>query len=38
VPPGVYQLNIGLYDPVGGGRVPLPDGATAVTIPNITVP
>ncbi|MBK8988395.1 MAG: hypothetical protein IPM39_20400 [Chloroflexi bacterium] len=38
VPPGVYQINVGLYDPVGGGRVPLPDGATAVTIPNITIP
>jgi len=38
VPAGTYQLKIGLYDPLGGGRVPLPDGETAVTLPNIVVP
>ncbi|MBK6710577.1 MAG: YfhO family protein [Chloroflexi bacterium] len=38
VPAGTYRLHVGLYDPAGGGRVPLPDGATAVTIPDIVLP
>jgi hypothetical protein len=38
VPSGICQINVGLYDPVDGERIPLPDGATAVTILDITVP
>jgi hypothetical protein len=38
VPSGTYQINVGLYDPADGERIPLPDGATAVTIPSITIP
>lgn len=37
VPPGLYQINIGLYDPVTGTRLVLPGGDTAVTLP-ITLP
>ena len=36
-PAGAYELRIGLYDPLGGGRVPLTDGETAVSLP-ITLP
>lgn len=38
VPARSYRLNVGLYDPQSGERVPLAGGATAVTIPNVTVP
>jgi hypothetical protein len=38
LPAGNYQLNIGLYNPQNSERVSLKDGATAVSIPNVTVP
>ncbi len=38
LPAGTYQLNIGLYDPATGDRLTLPNGDTAVTIPNIQIP
>jgi hypothetical protein len=36
-PAGTYELRIGLYNPSGGGRVPLADGETAVSLP-VTLP
>ena len=32
LPDGVYPIEIGLYDPVGGARVPLSDGADHLTL------
>ncbi|GAB4460278.1 MAG: hypothetical protein Kow00120_28040 [Anaerolineae bacterium] len=32
LPPGVYALRVGLYDPLTGVRVPFEDGADAVTV------
>jgi hypothetical protein len=34
LPPGDYQLRVGLYEPSGGGhRLRLPDGTDALTVP-----
>lgn len=38
VPAGTYALNIGLYDPQSGDRVPLTDGTTAVVITAVSIP
>lgn len=38
VPPGSYQLNIGLYDPETGDRLVVAGGGTAVIIPDVTIP
>ena len=38
LPSGMYQLNIGLYDPATNDRLTLPNGETAVTIPDIEIP
>jgi len=36
-PPGPYTLLVGLYDPTTADRLPLPDGATAISITTLTL-
>jgi hypothetical protein len=38
LPPGRYQLDVGLYDPETGVRLELDGGETAVTILGVTLP
>jgi hypothetical protein len=38
LPAGNYDLLVGLYDPVTGDRLTLPDGGDAVRVSGITVP
>jgi hypothetical protein len=38
VPPGEYTLLVGLYDPITGQRVPLPNGTDTHTLDSITLP
>lgn len=37
LPPGTYDLLVGLYDPLTGDRLPLPDGADAVRLTGLTI-
>jgi hypothetical protein len=37
LPAGTYHLLVGLYDPVTGDRLPLPDGRDAMRFP-ISIP
>jgi hypothetical protein len=38
LPPGTYYLQVGLYDPESGMRLPLPDGTDALRLAQVDLP
>ena len=38
LPAGIYELWVGLYDPGGGQRLPLPDGSDVLRLTEVRLP
>jgi hypothetical protein len=38
LPPGSYELLVGLYDPATGARLPLAGGTDALRLEGLTIP